>query len=469
MTIDIAENVPRISYSVAQGVTQTSFAVPFEFFDNSDLNVYVDGTLKTITTNYTVSGGSGTTGTVTMSVTGGTGGSTVILTRDIPLDRTTDFPASGAFQISALNTELDRMVAIQADLQDGVNRSLRIADYDSPSLLILPVVDDRKGKILAFNLSTGNVESGPTIAATQSVADASADIELLADIQDGTVATNAITNVNTIRTDVTTVSDISGNVTIVAGNNANVTTVADISANVTTVAGINANVTTVADISANVTSVADNESNINAVAADATDIGIVSTNIANVNIVAGIDADVTTVADNIASVIAADANATAAAASASAASGSAASALSYANNSSASANSSQTDANAASGSASGAASSASAALSSKTAAETAQAAAEAARDTTYGLTETYPNTAAGLAATVDTEYFTIVGSGLNYIELYLNNGGSAVLQRSLYADTKIDEMEDTQTITTLNHAAAIAAIQAAVIPATAFA
>ena len=237
MTIDIAENVPRISYSVAQGVTQTSFAVPFEFFDDSDLNVYVDGTLKTITTNYTVSGGSGTTGTVTMSVTGGTGGSTVIFTRDIPLDRTTDFPTSGAFQIAALNTELDRMVAIQADLQDDINRSLRLTDYDASVSLVLPDVTTRKGKTLAFNLSTGAVESGPLISDTQTVADASADIELLADIQDGTVATNAITNVNTIRTDVTTVAGVAANVTTVAGIAANVTTVAGISADVTSVAG----------------------------------------------------------------------------------------------------------------------------------------------------------------------------------------------------------------------------------------
>ena len=237
MTIDIAENVPRISYSVAQGVTQTSFAVPFEFFDDSDLNVYVDGTLKTITTDYTVSGGSGTTGTVTMSVTGGTGGSTVIFTRDIPLDRTTDFPTSGAFQIAALNTELDRMVAIQADLQDDINRSLRLTDYDASVSLVLPDVTTRKGKTLAFNLSTGAVESGPLISDTQTVADASADIELLADIQDGTVATNAITNVNTIRTDVTAVAGVAANVTTVAGIAANVTTVAGISADVTTVAG----------------------------------------------------------------------------------------------------------------------------------------------------------------------------------------------------------------------------------------
>ena len=252
MTIDIAENVPRISYSVAQGVTQTSFAVPFEFFDDSDLNVYVDGTLKTITTNYTVSGGSGTTGTVTMSVTGGTGGSTVIFTRDIPLDRTTDFPTSGAFQIAALNTELDRMVAIQADLQDDINRSLRLTDYDAGVSLVLPDVTTRKGKTLAFNLSTGAVESGPSISDTQTVADASADIELLADIQDGTVATNAITNVNTIRTDVTAVAGVAANVTTVAGIAANVTTVAGISANVTSVAAIDDEIVALGAVSAQI-------------------------------------------------------------------------------------------------------------------------------------------------------------------------------------------------------------------------
>ena len=57
MTINIADNSPRVSYAVAAGVTQTSFTVSFEFFDNEDLNVYVDSVLKTLTSDYTVSGG----------------------------------------------------------------------------------------------------------------------------------------------------------------------------------------------------------------------------------------------------------------------------------------------------------------------------------------------------------------------------------------------------------------------------
>jgi hypothetical protein len=310
MTINIADNAPRISYSVAEGVTQTSFAVPFEFFNASDIKLYVDTTLKTLVTNYTVSGGSGSTGTLTSSVTGISGGSVVVITRDIALERTSDFPVAGSFNITSLNTELDRFVAIAADLKDNADRSLSVEDYDAAVSLTIPTVANRKGKTLAFNLTTGAVEAGPTIADTQSVADASADIALLADIQDGTVATNAITNVNTIRTDVSTVSGISGNVTTVAGNNANVSTVAGNIADVNTVAGIDSNVTTVAGISANVTTVAGNTANINTVAADGTDIGIVSTNIANVNTVAGINANVSTVAGISANVTAVAADAT---------------------------------------------------------------------------------------------------------------------------------------------------------------
>ena len=151
MTINLSDNNPRVSYAVAQGATQTSFTVSFEFFDNDDLNVYVDGTLKTITTHYTVSGGNGSTGTITMSVTGATGGSTVVITRDIDLDRTTDFPSSGPFNIGALNTELDRLVAIAADLNDLAGRGVKLSDFDTGASLTLPVAADRGNKVLAFN------------------------------------------------------------------------------------------------------------------------------------------------------------------------------------------------------------------------------------------------------------------------------------------------------------------------------
>lgn len=270
MTINLADNSPRISYAVAQGATQTSFAVPFEFFADADLNVYVDGTLKTLTTHYTVSGGDGSTGTVTISVTGATGGSTVVITRDVALERTSDFPSSGPFQIGALNTELDRLTAIAADLDDKAGRALQLTDYDAAVSLVLPDVNTRKGKTLAFNASSGAVEAGPSISDVQTVSAAAADIATLADIEDGTDATDAIQ----------TVAGISSNVTTVAGVSANVTTVAGISANVTTVAGISANVTTVAGDQADIGTVASNISDVNTAASNITDIQNASTNAA---------------------------------------------------------------------------------------------------------------------------------------------------------------------------------------------
>ena len=228
MTIDLTDNAPRVSYSVSQGATQTSFAVPFEFFDTTDLKVVVDGTTKTITTHYTVSGGNGSTGTVTMSVTGATGGSTVIIYREIPLSRTTDFPASGAFPISTLNTELDRTVALFDDRKDRIDRSVRLNDNDDAASMVLPLKASRVGTVLGFNATTGAAEAGPTIANVNSLAD--------------------------ITTNINTVGGIASNVTTVAGISSNVTTVAGISSNVSTVAGISSNVTTVAGKASLITS-----------------------------------------------------------------------------------------------------------------------------------------------------------------------------------------------------------------------
>ena len=200
MTIALSANTPRVSYTVNQGATQTAFTVNFEFFDDADLNFYVDGTKKTISTHYTVSGGNGSTGTINTTsgntVTGATGGSTVIITRDIGLARVTDFPSSGAFQVSTLNTELDRFTAIASDLNDKGARGIRLQDFDSAVSMELPLLASRKGTVLGFNASTGAVEAGPTITAVQSLSAVTASINLLgtsAVVEDmGLLATSAV-------------------------------------------------------------------------------------------------------------------------------------------------------------------------------------------------------------------------------------------------------------------------------------
>ena len=166
MTIALSANTPRISYTVNEGVTRTSpFPTDFIFFETSDINVFVDGVARTFdastasSTKFTVSGGNGSTGSVTTPVTGATGGSTVVITRDVELKRITDFPSSGAFEISKLNTELDTIITMISDSQDENSRAVRLLDNDSTATLTLPLKADRVGKILGFNSSSGNAEA----------------------------------------------------------------------------------------------------------------------------------------------------------------------------------------------------------------------------------------------------------------------------------------------------------------------
>jgi len=200
--------------------------------------------------------------------------------------------------------------------------------------LVLPDVDTRKGKTLAFNASTGAVEAGPSITDVQTVSAASTDIALLADIQDGTIASNTLTTLAPIQSDLAALGPISTNITTVAGVASNVTTVAGISGNVSTVAGdsthiqtlgpISGDITTVASVASNVTTVASNINSVNSVATNiasvvtvandlaetvseietvandlneaSSEIDIVANNITNVNAVGAVSADVSTVA-----------------------------------------------------------------------------------------------------------------------------------------------------------------------------
>jgi hypothetical protein len=137
--------------------------VPFEFFSNADLKVYIGETLKTLTTHYTVTG-AGVTGGGSITLTSGaTAGQIVTIVRDIPVSRVTDFPLSGPFVVDDLNTELDRLTAIAQQLETKLTRTVRLDDFDLPNTFqVLPSKTSRAGKIMAFD-SNGNVTVGEDI------------------------------------------------------------------------------------------------------------------------------------------------------------------------------------------------------------------------------------------------------------------------------------------------------------------
>jgi hypothetical protein len=250
--VTINDQTPRVRYTVGS-TPDSTFDVPFEFFALTDIKVYKGSTLLTYTTDYSVTGvGTATEGYETGEVTLVVAASNTVVTvfRDVPYERTTDFPLTGAFNITALNTQLDKLTAQVQQVKDQADRSLRIPVTDSTSLTTqLVAAATRAGNLLSFD-SSGNVVATIGTTDVSTVAGISADVEAVSDI-----AAN-----------VTTVAGIAANVTTVAGISGNVTTVAGVSASVSTVAGVSANVTTVAGISADVTAVAADIANISAVA-----------------------------------------------------------------------------------------------------------------------------------------------------------------------------------------------------------
>jgi len=291
------------------------YAFTFEILANTDIAVYRGSTLLTLTTDYSVTINANGTGSVTL-VTAGTGNITIVGARAI--QRTSDYTTGGDLFASTLNTDLDSQTIYVQQVAETAERGLKAPVVDPTDIaMTLPAKDNRKGKVLAFDSTTGNPVAGPALDAVTTVIAQSANINTVAD---------NIASVNTVAgntANINTVAGISGNVTTVAGVSANVTTVAGISANVTTVAGISANVSTVAGISSNVSTVAGISADVSTVAADGTDIGLVAGSIANVNTVATNIASVNTNATNIVAIQNASTNATNAANSATAAANSA--------------------------------------------------------------------------------------------------------------------------------------------------
>jgi len=148
--ITIGDISPRIQYT-ADGA-QTAFTYPFPIFEDADIEVFEDTTLKTITTHYTVAGaGNSAGGTVTL-VTAPASGVVVTLRRAIAIKRTTDFQESGEFRAKVINDELDYQTAALQQVNDDLGRSLRLADTDSANGdMTLPVKASRASMYLGFD------------------------------------------------------------------------------------------------------------------------------------------------------------------------------------------------------------------------------------------------------------------------------------------------------------------------------
>ncbi|NKB58989.1 MAG: hypothetical protein GKS00_21900 [Alphaproteobacteria bacterium] len=169
-----------------------NFPTEFAFFTAADIEVIervvATGveTARTLTTDYTVTGGSGSTGTVA-AVSAPPDTVTWTIRRVVAEAQGTALPIAGSLPSSAVEQMVDRAVMLVQQHSEELGRSLAFPKTDADTLdPTIPNSVDRASKFLAFD-SSGNpiASSGPTGDSSIPV---SSFIETLLDDASDTVA-----------------------------------------------------------------------------------------------------------------------------------------------------------------------------------------------------------------------------------------------------------------------------------------
>jgi hypothetical protein len=185
MTISSTTNT--VSYT-GNGST-TAFAVPYAFFGTGTTSeiqvvevVIATGaeTVKSNGSDYTVAGGSGTTGTVTAATAPA---STVkwVINRATTQTQETDYVENDPFPAESHEEALDRLTAIDQEQQRALDRTAQLPDgYTGAFDPTLPT-DITGSTVLAFNAGATAFEVGPTTAAISGAAAEAAAAAVSAD------------------------------------------------------------------------------------------------------------------------------------------------------------------------------------------------------------------------------------------------------------------------------------------------
>ena len=231
MTINLADNTPRIEYTITS--LTNAIVVPFVFFNGeTDLKVFKKQNHQTDFTEVLFSDLAGGTNPTVFTVASGGNGSTgtilirrkddnsvpllqgvLVIQRVMGIQRTTDYQDAGSFEVSTLNRQLDILTAIAGDLKNSFDRSLQIGINDLATNVTVPNFNDRKGKMLGFNGTTGNLQMfDPTHFQLPVTADSgnftleSISNDTLSFVGDSNITITATGNNNTLTFDSSTIT-----------------------------------------------------------------------------------------------------------------------------------------------------------------------------------------------------------------------------------------------------------------------
>jgi len=159
MAIPISNVTRRVVYA-ASGTGPYAFT--FEILANTDIAVYRDDTLLTLTTNYTVTINSNGTGSITLTAAP-TGATQIAIVGNRTIQRTTDFVTGGDFFANTVNDEMDQQTIFAQQNAEGLTRSLQAPQTDPTTIdMTLPRASVRANKTLAFD-ANGDPTTGEVI------------------------------------------------------------------------------------------------------------------------------------------------------------------------------------------------------------------------------------------------------------------------------------------------------------------
>jgi len=157
MTISSTSYIDRKS---GNGVT-TDFSTSFQFFDADELVVTLYSaagvaTLQVLSTHYSVSGGDGNEGTVSMVVPP-PAGTTLVIERQTSRTQGTDYQTNDALPANAVEENLDRLVCLVQEALGKFGAVLQLPPTFADGPLSLPPPED--GKIMRWNAAEDGLEN----------------------------------------------------------------------------------------------------------------------------------------------------------------------------------------------------------------------------------------------------------------------------------------------------------------------
>jgi len=167
MPVPISNVTRRAVYAPSGAGGAGPYAFTFEILAATDIAVYKDDVLLTLTTHYTVTINANGTGSVTITAAGlalsPTSPTQYAIVGNRTIARTTDFTTGGDFFANTLNDELDQQTIFNQQNSEGLQRALVAPQTDPTTInMILPRATLRANKTLGFDAS-GNPSLGETL------------------------------------------------------------------------------------------------------------------------------------------------------------------------------------------------------------------------------------------------------------------------------------------------------------------